>query len=290
VTAAALPIITLALSLAAGAPSLPPAAAAADLDEALGARAAVEVPLLDENSRPRTLASLLAPGRPLVLVLGYYRCPALCDLVLRGLTEAMKSSALRLGRDYTVAMVSIDPTETPAQARTKQQHVLGAAGHRDDPAARAAFPFLVGRDQAAVAALADSVGFRYARDARTGEYGHPAALVVLTPDGRISRYLYGITYRERDFRLALVEASAGAIGGIANRILLTCYRWDPAQRRYGLVFAGALRGGALLILAGVIATVALGFRAERRRHRRDSRSEARGLGGEAPASKEMPPP
>jgi len=261
--------VTLALSLAAGAPALPPAAAAADLDEALGARARVDAALLDENGQPRPLATMLAPGRPLVLILGYYRCPALCDLVLRGLTEAMKSSSLRLGRDYAAAMVSIDPTETPAQARTKQDNVLRAVGRRNDADARAAFPFFVGREPAAVAALADSVGFRYARDARTGEYGHPAALVILTPDGRISRYLYGVTYGERDFRLALVEASAGAIGGITNRILLTCYRWDPAQRRYGLVFAGLLRGGALLILAGVVATVLLGFRAERRRRRQE---------------------
>jgi protein SCO1/2 len=241
--------------------TLPPAAQAVDLDEHLGRAIDAALPLTDQRGRRVTLGDYLGGRAPIVLVLAYYRCPMLCGLVLRGVVRGLEQVRFALGADYHALTVSIDPRDKPDEARLKRASTLAALSV---PEASSEWPFLVG-DAPAVQRLADEVGFRYAYDARTDQYAHPAAAIVLTPDGHVSRYLYGIDFPARDLRLALVEAGQGRTGTIVDRVILTCYRFDPAMRAYGPTLFGFLRLGAALILAAVTLTLALLFRHERRR-------------------------
>jgi protein SCO1/2 len=236
------------------------ATAAADLDERLGARLPAALSFTDGSGRRVRLGDAFTDGKPVVLVLAYYRCPMLCDLVLRGAGDALAGVGLVFGRDFRALTVSFDPRDRPEAAARKQETLLQALGRPD---AAPAWPFLVG-EAAAVRALADAVGFRYGYDASTDQFAHPACLIVLTPDGRIARYLYGIRFRPVDLRLALDEAARGRIGGIVDRVLLTCFRWDPASRRYGVYVRGVLRGGATLMLLVTGGALALLWRRERR--------------------------
>jgi len=240
--------------------ALPPAAREVDLEEHLGRALGRDLALTDERGRRVVLGDYLGGQKPIVLVLAYYRCPMLCGLVLHGVVSGLKEVRYTLGADYRALTVSIDPRDTPDEARQKRASTLAGLGRPDEPVE---WPFLVG-GQAAVHRLADEVGFRYAYDARTDQYAHPAAAIILTPDGRVSRYLYGIDYPPRDLRLALVEAGEGKLGSIVDRVIMTCYHYDPALRTYGPYLFGFLRLGGALILAVVAGTLALLFHRERR--------------------------
>jgi protein SCO1/2 len=219
-------------------------AAAADLEEHLGARLPAALGFIDQDGHAATLGRRAGDGLPTVLVLAYFRCPMLCDLVLEGVVRALSQQGLQLGRDFRALTVSFDPQDTAQAAALKQRGVLQAFGRLETAWA---WPFWVGQPDA-VRALTDTVGFRYAYDPATHEFAHPAVAIVLTPDGRISRYLYGVRPRPLDLRLALVEASRGKVGGIVDRVLLTCLRYDAASRKYGPFVSGVLRGGAGLVL------------------------------------------
>jgi protein SCO1 len=244
-----------------GQASLPRAARAADLEERLGERVPGELRFTDTSGSPARLRDYLADGKPVVLSLFYYRCPMICSALLAGVVEGLGRLSLRLGQDYRALTVSFDPRDRPDEARRKQESVLAGLGRPD---AAASWPFLVG-ERAESAALADAIGFRFAYDEATDQYAHPATLVVLTPDGRISRYLYGLTFAARDLRLALLEAGEGNTGTIADRVILTCYRYDPATRRYGPFILGFMRLGAAAILLGVGLVLGVAWRGERRR-------------------------
>ena len=255
-------LVCLLLTLtAATARAAPPALAAVDIEEHLGARLPLELAFTDEDGHPAHLGDYFRDGRPVVLVLAYFRCPMLCDLVLRGVVDSIERQGLVLGRDFRALTVSIDPKDTPAQASLKQHGMLQAF---DAPFATAAWPFLVGR-HAEIAELATRLGFQYAYDPKSDQYAHPAVAFIVTPDGRISRYLYGIKFRPLDVRLALDEAAHGKIGGIIDRVLLTCFHYDPATRRYGVYIVGVLRGGAALTVLFVGGLLALLWRSDRRR-------------------------
>jgi len=232
-----------------------------DIEEHLGAALPLELPFVDENRRPVRLGDYFRDGKPVVLVLAYFRCPMLCDLVLRGVVDSLARQHLALGRDYRALTVSIDPKDTPAGASLKQHGLLQALGDLD---AAASWPFLTGAEPS-IAPLAARLGFEYAYDPKTDQYAHPAVAFVLTPDGRISRYLYGVKFRPLDVRLALDEAAHGKIGGIVDRILLTCFHYDPATRRYAVFVRGVLRGGAALTVVLVGAMLALLWWRDRRR-------------------------
>ena len=229
-----------------------------DIEEHLGAALPLELPFVDENRRPVRLGDYFRDGKPVVLVLAYFRCPMLCDLVLRGVVDSLARQHLALGRDYRALTVSIDPKDTPAGASLKQHGLLQALGDLD---AAASWPFLTGAEPS-IAPLAARLGFEYAYDPKTDQYAHPAVAFVLTPDGRISRYLYGVKFRPLDVRLALDEAAHGKIGGVVDRVLLACFRYDPATRRYGWYVRGILRGGAALTLLVVGGLLALLWRRE----------------------------
>lgn len=237
---------------------MPAALADSDVIELLGERVPRDLPLVDEQGRPVLLGDYLQDGRPVVLALGYYRCPMLCGLIARGLAVALGETALRPGQDFLALAVSIDPTEGPALAAERQRGHLQALGGGARPPD---WPFLTGRTPA-LTLLAERVGFRYRYDAATRNYAHPAVLVVLAPDGRIARYIYGVRFTGRDLRLALVEASQGRVGTTLDRVLLQCYRYDPAGRRYALYVSGFLRAGGLAVFAALALLLARMWRGE----------------------------
>jgi protein SCO1/2 len=252
----------------------PPAVAQVDIEEHLGRALPRELRFVDQDGTAVRLGDLFQDGRPVVLALAYFRCPMLCDLVQQGIAAAIRGSGLRPAQDVRAVTISIDPADTTGNARLRRTGLLQAAGGAR-PAPPAAWRVLTGKERD-IAALADALGFRYAYDPVSRQYAHPACAFVLTPDGRISRVLYGVTFRPFDLRLAVVEAARGdiQIGTVVDRVLLTCFRYDPSARKYGIYVLGVMRGGsALVLLAFGIAWAGL--------VRRD-RARARGAGGRRP--------
>jgi protein SCO1/2 len=186
-------------------------------------------------------------GKPVILVLAYYRCPKLCNEVLNGLVRSLLDVPLDLGRDFNVVTVSFDPREQPELAAAKKAHYLERYGRARD--ARA-WRFLTGEEEP-IRRLADSVGFRYRYDPRTDQYAHASGIVVLTPDGRTSRYFYGIKFAPRDLRLGLVDASGGKIGSPVDRVLLYCFHYDPSVGKYGVTIMNLVRLGGVLTMIGI---------------------------------------
>jgi protein SCO1/2 len=200
----------------------------------------------DERGREVRLGEFFGK-RPVVLALVYYRCPMLCTLVLNGLVGTLRALEMQPGRDFDVLAVSFDPKDSWQLAAEKKQNYLASYGR---PSTEAGWHFLTG-DSASIRRLTDAAGFRYSWDEKTDQYAHAAGVMVLTPGGRFSRYLYGIDFPPRDLKFALLEASEGKIGSISDRALLYCFHYDPATGRYS---AAAIR---LLRIAGALTVFAL---------------------------------
>ncbi|HEY6003313.1 MAG TPA: SCO family protein [Anaeromyxobacter sp.] len=215
--------------------------------EKLGSALPLDTTFLDGKGSPFRLGSAFDGHRPVVLALVYYDCPMLCGLVLSGAAKAMRENGLVLGKDFQAVTISFDPEEKPALGAERRRGYLQSMGRSDGGGE---WPFLVGT-AAASRSVADAVGFKYARDLANGEWAHMAAIFILTPDGRVSRYLYGIEYPPKDLRLSLVEAAGGKVGTSFDRLMLTCYRYDPASRKYEPYAFGFLRVGGVLVLAAL---------------------------------------
>ncbi len=239
----------------------PPAVAEVSIDERLGQAIPLDLPFIAPSGRAVRLGDYFRTGRPVVLALVYDRCSMLCSLLLRHLARSLRDLSWRPGRDYEAITVSVDPTEPHALAAEKQGHYLQAMG---DPGDTAAWPFLTGATPA-ITALTSDLGFRYTYDAETHTYAHGALLFVLTPGGRISRYLYGIDFPSSTLRLAFSEAGAGRFSASVDRILLTCFHYDPASRRYGVYVFGALRAGGAAVFAGLALLVGVLVHRERKK-------------------------
>jgi protein SCO1/2 len=224
--------------------------------ERLGAPLPRDVVLRDADGRPFAIGDAFRDGKPVLLVFEYARCPMLCGLVLGGLADSLARLDWRLGRDYRALSVSIDPDETARDARSRQVATLARIGAPPE-----AWPFLTG-EEARVRALASSVGLGYARDEASGEWIHPAVVFVLTPDGRLARTLDGVAPSTLQLKLALFEASRGAIGSPFERVALRCWRWDPRSHAYAV--SNVVRATGAVVLA----TVALGLARLWRRERR----------------------
>jgi protein SCO1/2 len=228
-------------------PAADPSSDAPGVDEHLGQHLPPDLAMTDEHDHPVTVAHIASDGKPILLVPAYYRCPQLCGLVLEATLHAALAIDWVPGRDYHMLTVSFDSEDHPAQALQKQAAVLAGAGGDPRFSART-WPFLT-CDASASAALLGALGEHVQRQ-EDGTLAHPAIAVVLTPDGAISRYLYGIAMRPLDLRLALAEASAGRSGQSLDRVLLYCFRYDPANRRYGLFITRFLQIGGLAIAVG----------------------------------------
>lgn len=232
-------------------------------DQRLGERLPLDVEVVDETGRRLPLAELFG-DKPVLLAFVYYRCPMLCPLVTKGIASSFKALPYRPGEDFEAVFVSIDPEDTPERAAEKKATALEEYGHADTAAG---WHFL-SADPPAIAALTEAAGFRYVKDERTGEYAHAAGVVLLTPDGRLSRYIFGIDYAPKDLKLALVEASEGRIGGVVERLLLLCFHYDVALGRYTAVSMLWLRIVAAATLAALLGYVILMLVRERRARRR----------------------
>ena len=217
------------------------------LDQKLDAQVPLDLPFRDERGATVTLRQFFGV-RPVILTLVYYQCPMLCTFVLNGVLTGTKDISFDMGKEYEVLTVSIDPRETPLLAESKHTMYAGLYGR---PGAAAGWHFLTG-EESAIRQLAASVGFRYIYDQGSQQYGHASGIMVLTPQGRVSRYFYGISYPPRDLRFALVEASGGKIGTPVDQILLACYHYDPMTGKYGLVISRVIR------VAGIATVVAIG--------------------------------
>ena len=227
-------------------------------EQRLDAVVPADVRLRDESGREVRLGDLLG-GKPVVLDFAYFRCPMLCPLALSGLAGSLKALTWSAGEEFQVITVSIDPEDSPqGAAEAKAKHLAHYARESGERGWR----FLVG-DETNVRALADAVGFRYARDEVTGQFAHAAGVVVLTPEGRVSRYLYVFEPTPRDLRLALVEAADGKIGGITDQILLLCFHWDPTTGTYGGIAMGSVRVAGALTVVGLGGFLLTMFRRER---------------------------
>jgi len=212
-----------------------------DVVERLGERVA-DASFMDSESNRVQLRELAARGKPVVLTLIYFDCPMLCSLVQKGVIKAINESGLRLGEDYYGLTVSFSPRDRIPEARLRQGGYLQTLRNAGK-AYPAHWPFLTGGDTA-IRAVAESLGFRYRYDKESEQYEHPAVSMILGPDGRISRYLYGVEFSPRDLRLAVVEASEGKVGTTLDRAILRCFKYDPASRKYHLYVMGALRLGS----------------------------------------------
>lgn len=232
-----------------GPPAGAPIAALEDVrvEERLGNAVPLGARFVDGSGAPFELATAFDGKRPVILALVYYDCPMMCGLILSGAARAMRENGLVLGKDFQAVTISFDPEERPAQGAERRRGYLQSLGLSDGGPE---WPFLVGTAEAS-RAVADAVGFHYVKDAATGEWAHVAAIFVLTPDGRVSRYLYGIEFPAKDLRLALVEAAGGRVGTSFDRLMLTCYRYDPASRKYEPYAWGIMRAGALAVLVAL---------------------------------------
>jgi len=230
------------------------------IEERLGEAVPLDAELVDWNGRPFRLGSAFDGKKPVVLSLVYYDCPMLCGLILSGAARAMRENGLVLGKDFDAVTISFDPEEKPAQAAERRRGYLQSLGLAE---AGREWPFLVG-SEAASRAVSDAVGFHYAKDPATGEWAHQAAILVLTPDGKVSRYLYGIEYPRKEFRLSIVEAAGGKVGTSFDRLLLTCYRYDPGTRKYEPYALGFVRAGAIAVLVALSGLIVGLVRRERK--------------------------
>lgn len=218
------------------------------IDQKLNGPIPLDTEFTDEHGRTVRLGQYFG-DRPVVLALVYYQCPMLCTLVLNGLVGSLDGIAFNAGQEYDVVVVSFDPAETPAMALERKEQFVrryNRSGGEDH------VHFLTGR-QADITRLTQAVGFRYVYDESIKQWAHPAAITVLTGDGRVSRYLYGVEFAPRDLKLALVEAADGRIGTLVDQAVLFCYHYDPETGKYGLVIMNIVR------LAGVLTVLAIGL-------------------------------
>lgn len=255
----------LAVALAGLAPALPaqqgppPVLRQVGFDQKLGDSVPLELRFKDDTGRDVLLRDYFGK-KPVVLSLNYYGCPMLCTVTLNGLASALNVlSSLDAGREFEVVTVSFDPSEGPDLAARKKASYLTRYKR---PTAEAGWHFLTG-DQAAIDALTGAVGFRYAWDEDTKQFAHPAGIVVLTPEGRISRYLYGIEYAPKDLKLALMESSSEKIGTAVDQAILYCYRYDPMTGRYSASIMRIMRAGAMLTVLALVGYIVFSLRRER---------------------------
>lgn len=214
----------------------------------------------DETGKIVHLADYFKSGRPVLLDFMYYRCPMLCSTVLEGTTSALTELKFDIGKEFDVITVSIDPRDTPEQAAQKKDMYVKRYGRMS---AGSGWHFLTGTD-ASIKRLANAVGFEYAYDISTDQFAHGAALFVLTPQGRVSRYFYGFEYNPRDLRLGLVEASANKIGSPTDQILLLCYHYDPATGKYSKTAMNIVRAGGAATVVSLAGFIFIMLRNERR--------------------------
>lgn len=247
-------------------PALPGALLGVGIDQKLDQQVPLDLKFKDEAGREVPLSTYFTKGKPVILALVYYRCPMLCTQILNGLAGSLKAVTLDPGKDFEVVAVSFDPKDTPETAAAKKQMYLKRYAR---PNSANGWHLLTG-DEANIKALTDTVGYHYKYDQATDQFAHASGIMVLTPEGKLSRYFYGVEYQPRDVRLGLVEASKNKIGSPVDQILLFCYHYDPVTGKYGAVVMNLVRfaGASFTLVCGVFLFIFL---------RRDVRNDRRSV-------------
>src|SRR3984893_12718188 len=254
-------VTLLALSLAAGAQTIPDSVGKSSaglpaqlqnvgFEPRLNAQLPLDSNFRDESGRDVQLREYFA-RKPVLLALVYYGCPMLCNQVEQGVVGSLKMLSFNAERDYEVLFVSFDPRETPLMAARKKEAALS---HYGRPDTASGWHFLTGKEER-IHALTAAANFRYSFDEQHNLFAHASGIMLLTPDGRISRYFYGVEYPSRDVRLGLVDASAGKIGTPIDHLLLFCFHYDPETARYSATILKIIRLGGILTIFSIVAGI-----------------------------------
>lgn len=245
--------------------SLPPELDEVGFDQRLGETVPLDLVFTDETGRQAELGSWFGE-RPVVLALVYYDCPMLCPMILNGLTSALRPLNFDPGNEFEVLVVSFDHRDTPEMAAESKATFMELY---DRPGTESGWHFLTG-DEANIAALAETVGFRFSYMSEVDQFAHAAGIVALTPQGQVARYYYGVEYAPKDIRLGLIEAADNKIGTVVDQVLLYCFHYDPTTGTYTAVAMNIVRlGGAVtVVLVGIFLFIQL------RRERRSATAEA----------------
>jgi protein SCO1/2 len=270
IAAAVLLVIVLATTCAADNTSIAQVADRIAISPPLGAKLPFELSFVDADGRTCRLGDSFK-NRPVILHLVYYECPMLCKLSSDGLLRALSTLSLKLGRDFSIVTVSIDPREGPDLSARARQVAMERAGRE---AVETGWQFFTG-ERSTIDELCNAVGFRYVYDDQTGQFAHASGVFILTPDGSLSRYLSGVQFSPRDLRLSIVEASAGKVGSTADQVMLICYMYDPITGKYGLAIMRALRAAGV----ATVGAMGLGIFLMVRRERRSGQFDNRDVGG-----------
>jgi protein SCO1/2 len=232
------------------------------LDQRLNEQLPLDLTFTDEKGKSVRLREYFGT-KPVILSLAYYDCPMLCTLVVNGLIRTLRTLSFSAGNEFTVLTISFNPTDTAKMAAVKKQTSLQSYNRAG---AEAGWHFLTG-DEAAIRQLTQAIGFRYRYDAERKEYAHASGILVLTPEGRLSRYFYGVEYAPRDVRLGLIEAADGKIGSAVDQLLLLCYHYDPITGKYGVVITRSLQLAGIATVLGIGGFIVLSLRRDRRQQR-----------------------
>jgi len=215
-----------------------------DIIQKLGEKIPLELPFVDENGADVKLGQFFGT-RPVVLALVYYECPMLCTQVLNGIYSSMEALPFTTGKEFDLVVVSFDPADTPELAKKKKAAYFERYRR---PGSDAGMHYLTGR-QESITALTNAVGFKYKYDEAIKQFAHPAAVTVLSKEGQISQYIYGIEFAPRDLRLSLIDAGDGKVGTAVDQIMLYCYHYDPTTGKYGVAIMALVRAGGILTVA-----------------------------------------
>lgn len=229
-------------------------------EQKLNAQLPLDTPFKDEAGRDVTIADYFGK-KPVIVTFVYFDCPMLCKLELTGLVSNLKALTMSAGDEFEILSVSIDPTETPKLASA---HKKGYMDRYKRAGTEKGWHFLTGAEPA-IKRLTSAAGFTYARDPKSGQYAHPAGLIVATPEGRISRYIYGVDFPANNLRWSLIDASAGKIGSPVDKLLLMCFHYDPSTGRYNFAVMSAVRFFGFLTVAGLATFVIANARRDRRK-------------------------
>lgn len=229
------------------------------VEQRLNAALPLEASFRDETGKPVLLKDYFGGNRPVILSLAYFKCPMLCSLVINGMVDSLRTLTFNPGKEFDLITVSFDPKDTPPAAQEKKKQYLKRYNRRD---AENHWAFLTG-GKASIDALTQTLGFQYVEDPVSGQFAHASALFILTPDGKIARYFFGIDYSAKDIRFALVEASKGKIGNLADYFLMLCFHYDDKTGKYGLAIMNVMRLGGILTLGALLGYMITMFRQDK---------------------------
>jgi protein SCO1/2 len=233
----------------------------AQITDKAGAKIPSDIRFTDHNGQQKTLGDYLAPGLPVITILGYMGCPMLCSLVMNGLVDALKLSKYKLGTDYRMVYASIDHRESYELAAKKRANYIEIMNVSEEQAKAWSFNVM---EEGEARRLADALGFGFSYDKKIDQFAHGAGFFVLSPKGILSRTFFGIEFKPADINMALIESADGKIGSFIDKVLLSCFHYDPDSHRYGVYIFGVMRLAGLLTVLILATMLLLYFRNERK--------------------------